>query len=479
MEKINISSSGLSEYRYPLYRKPSPAPDMFEGILRMSTSCLEFKESIKTAGVVGAGGAGFPSYAKIADGVDTVIINGAECESLLYTDLALLTHELRQIVEGIDALVANVKAERGLLCVKEHTAETLSLFDGQRLGKSVAVKVLPNVYPMGDEISLIYEATGRQVKAGSLPISVGVIVFNVETVSNIREAIRHRVAVTHKWLTVGGDIKKSVVVYVPVGMYVKELFTKLGISVPETHAVIDGGPAMGKIIDYENAVITKTTKGLLLLPKTLPIVMSKITSLETQVRRGTSACCQCTRCTDLCPRNQLGYPLEPHKLVRIAAGSASVDARIFASATLCCGCGICEHAACSQGISPRAMIFKLKAELAKEKARYISDEAVHARDTRGYRMISSERWKSIIGVTAYDRHAELLKKDFAPSKVEILMRAHIGSASVPCVAVGDPVYAGELIAEAGEGLSLPQYASIAGVCTYVDENKIIIERVKE
>ena len=123
------------------------------------------------------------------------------------------------------------------------------------------------------------------------------------------------------------------------------------------------------------------------------------------------------------------------------------------------------------------MIVKLKSELSKTKTRYISDEPINARDTREYRMISSERWKSIIGVSNFDKKAEFVNKDFTPSKVEISLKSHIGAPSVSIVKVGDKVSLGEKIAEAGSGLSLPKYASIDGVCTYADDAKIIIERV--
>jgi len=466
------------ESKYALYRKPAPAQDMHDGILRMTATNVEFKESVKIAGIVGAGGAGFPSFAKIADGVDTVLINGAECETLLYTDYTLLRDELRKVVEGVDYVVENTTAHRGLLCLKEHTAKKLGFSDGEKLSEHTTVKFLPNVYPMGDEISLIHEATGRSVKAGNLPISLGVIVYNVETVFNIREAVRHRIAVTHKWLTIGGNTPKKIVVRVPVGTYVKDLFARFGIEVPKGNAVLDGGPAMGRIINVNRATVTKTTKSLLILPEKLPIIQSKQTSLETHLRRGSSACCQCTRCTDLCPRNQLGYPLEPHKLVRVANGSDMVDPKVYATATMCCGCGICEHAACCQGISPRAMIFKLKDDLAKAKVRYVSDETIAPRDTRPYRMISSERWKEIIGVSEYDKEAKFAG-DFEADRVEIAMAGHIGVPSVPCVEVGRYVALGEKIADAAEGLSLPQYASISGVCVFADKTKIIIERDKQ
>jgi Na+-translocating ferredoxin:NAD+ oxidoreductase RnfC subunit len=374
--------------------------------------------------------------------------------------------------------VQNTTANRGLLCLKEHTAKKLGFSDGEKLSEFAKIKYLPDVYPMGDEISLIYEATGRSVKAGNLPISVGVIVYNVETIFNIREAVRHRIAVTHKWLTIGGNTPKKIVVRAPVGSYVKDLFERYGIEVPEGNVVLDGGPAMGRIVNLNRAIVTKTTKSLLILPEKLPIIKSKQTSIEVQLRRGSSACCQCTRCTDLCPRNQLGYPLEPHKLVRVADGSAMVDAKVYATATMCCGCGICEHAACCQGLSPRAMIFKLKADLAKAKVRYISDDAVAPRDTRSYRMISSERWKEIIGVSEYDKEAKFAG-DFEAERVEIVMAGHIGAPSVPCVEVGQYIQLGEKIAEAADGLSLPQYASISGNCVFADKTKIIIERDKQ
>ena len=466
------------EGRYAIYRKPAPAADTYEGILRMTAQRIEFKECVKVAGIVGAGGAGFPSYAKIADGVDTVLINGAECESLLYTDYTIMRDELRKVVEGIEYVIENTTARRGLLCVKEHTGKKLGFFGGQKLSEHTAVKFLPDVYPMGDEISLIYEATGRSIKAGNLPVSVGVIVYNVETVFNIRESYRHRIAVTHKWLTIGGNTPKKLVICVPVGTYVKDIFARYGIEVPDGNVVLDGGPAMGKIINAERATVTKTTKSLLILPEKLPIIQSRLTGLDVQLRRGSSACCQCTRCTDLCPRNQLGYPLEPHKLVRVAEGIGPVDAKLYATATMCCGCGICEHAACCQGISPRAMIFKLKEELGKAKTRYISDDTIAPRDTRPYRMISSERWKEIIGVSSFDGEAKYAG-GFEPDRVEIFMAGHIGVPSIPIVEQGQHVSAGAKIANAADGLSLPQYASISGVCVFVDKTKIIIERDKQ
>ena len=317
---------------------------------------MDLKERMKEAGIVGAGGAGFPSYGKLASGADTLVINGAECEPLLYTDYVLLHNEMPMVLAGISAVLEYANIPRALLCVKEHTAERLHLQDGAPLANKIYVKTLPNVYPMGDEISLIYQATGRVVKAGNLPITAGVIVYNVETMYNVAAAVKYSAPVTMKWLTVGGNIENPFVVRVPVGTPANAIFKKFEIKIPENHSVIDGGPSMGKLVDPYTAVVTKTTKSFLILPNTTPAIESKFLDGAKSIARAETACCQCTRCTDMCPRHLLGYPLEPHKMVRTAKGAVKIEPQMVLSATLCCGCGICETLACCQGISPRAVI---------------------------------------------------------------------------------------------------------------------------
>ena len=208
---------------------------------------MELKELMKEAGIVGAGGAGFPAYAKLAPGADILLVNGAECEPLLYTDYIILSREMPMVLAGIKAVLEYADIPRALLCVKEHTAKRLNLKDGEKLADRISLKTLPDVYPMGDEISLIYQATGRIVKPGNLPITAGVIVYNAETLYNVAAAVKFSAKVTMKWLTIGGNIPEAIVVRVPVGTPVSELFAGYSITVPEEHAVLDGGPSMGKI----------------------------------------------------------------------------------------------------------------------------------------------------------------------------------------------------------------------------------------
>ena len=169
----------------------------------------EVKKIIQDAGIVGAGGAGFPTFAKLAEGADTLIINAAECEPLLSTDFMLIRERLYRVLEGIQAIMEMASIPRCLFALKQHNGDALHWTEGEELAAGIYVKILPDVYPMGDEINLIYEATGRRGPPGQLPLKVGVIVMNLETVYNVRAALRHGKPVIEKWLTVGGDIPHS------------------------------------------------------------------------------------------------------------------------------------------------------------------------------------------------------------------------------------------------------------------------------
>ena len=436
---------------------------------------MELKKLMKDAGIVGAGGAGFPSYAKLAEGADTLLINGAECEPLIYTDYVILKRELTFVRAGINAVLDSTGIPRAILAIKEHTAKRLSFTEGEMLDDRIRVKVLPDVYPIGDEVSLIYQSLGRLVNPASLPITVGVIVYNVETMYNLGRFVRLGEPVTSKWLTVGGDIARPVVVRVPLGVPIEDLLTRLNIDVAQTHAVIDGGPSMGKIINPRRASVLKTTKAILILPRSAQAVQSKEINPKMAVARAETACCQCTRCTDLCPRALLGYPLEPHKMVRTAMGVAEVMPQMVISATLCCGCGICDSVACSQGISPKAVITSYKEVLAKNGMRFVATRAAEVTPEREYRMIPSEKWESVLGVTLFDKVPDYIGEITDFDRVEIATAKHIGAPSIPAVSDGALVKRGDVIAVAADGLSVPQHASIDGKVT-VDRRKIIIDR---
>ena len=199
---------------------------------------------------------------------------------------------------------------------------------------------------------------------------------------NLGRAVRFSEPVTMKWLTVGGDVKNPTVIKVPMGTKVSDIFERLNIEVKEGYTVIDGGPSMGKVINPRTYAVNKTTKGILILPDNTQAVISRKTNEKMAVSRAETACCQCTRCTDLCPRNLLGYPLEPHKMVRTSMGAVEAMPEMVLSATLCCACGVCESLACNQGISPRAVIDNYKKLLAKNRLRFDKDGDYHVKEER-------------------------------------------------------------------------------------------------
>lgn len=437
----------------------------------------ELKNLMRDFGIVGAGGAGFPSYAKLAEGADLLLINGAECEPLLATDYILLRDQLDLVLQGVLEVIAKTSITKAYIAVKAHNAERLGWTDGERLGEGVYARALPDVYPLGDEISLIYEATGRLINPGKLPITKGIIVYNVETMYNLGRGLRYNEPVTEKWLTVGGAIKSPTVIKVPMGTKISDIFARLNIEVKEGYTVIDGGPSMGKIINPRTYTVNKTTKGILILPDSSQAILSKKTNEALATKRAETACCQCTRCTDMCPRNLLGYPLEPHKMVRTAIGVAEAIPEMVISATLCCGCGVCESLACNQGISPRAVIDNYKKLLSQNRLRFDKDGEYSVAPEREYRMLPYKKWQSALGVASFDVDTDFGGEINDFSRVELTLSRHIGKPSVPVVKDGDIVNTGDLIALAQEGLSVPQHASISGRVT-LGNDKIIIDKVR-
>ena len=437
----------------------------------------DLKQLLKDNGVVGAGGAGFPSYCKLAEGADTLLINAVECEPLLYTSYTLLQERMRDIVIGMRAVMEYAKIPRGLIGVKDYRAAKLGYSDGQELAPGVFIKYIPNVYPMGDEINLIYTATGRVVPPGQLPITRGVIVFNTETIYNIGLVVQFNQPVTKTYLTISGDTDKAYCVKVPVGMKISEVLKIMNVKVPDTHVVIDGGPSMGTVVNLATDVVKKPCSGLLILPKTIPAVANKLRTKEDNFRRASSVCCQCNRCTDLCPRHLLGYPLEPHKMVRSTLSAAMADPELIKTATMCCGCDICSTLACCQEISPMQIIKEYKGILAKNRMKYVADpnEQFTPSPDRQARMVSAGKWKEVLGVAQYDKFPPIyVEEKLKATEVFVPMSQHIGAPAIPVVAVGDIVEENQMIAKAAEGLSVPHFAPISGRVTYVDAKTIVI-----
>ena len=188
----------------------------------------ELKDLLREAGVVGAGGAGFPSYAKISDKADTIILNCAECEPLLKVHRQVLEEYTEEILSAFSDLVKTVGADRGTIAIKSHYRSALLALENE-IGNypNLSIHTLDAVYPAGDEIILIKEVTGKIVDPGKLPISVGVTVCNVESMLNVYRAMSGK-PVTDKYVTIAGEVAHPSTLRVPIGTKITELLKAVG-----------------------------------------------------------------------------------------------------------------------------------------------------------------------------------------------------------------------------------------------------------
>ena len=433
-------------------------------------------EIVQEAGVVGAGGAGFPTHVKINAQVEYIVVNGAECEPLLRVDQQLMATRGEEMLQGLKAVMEATGATKALIGLKKKYDEAIAFFE-QRLAvePQIDLAVLGDFYPAGDEQVLVYETTGRIVPEGGIPLQVGVVVANVETLINISQALTGQ-PVTEKYVTVAGWVQKPITVKVPLGVTIQELLTMAGGSLGENFAVINGGPMMGGILEDLQTPVTKTTKGLIVLPKNHSLIARKTTELSYILKQARAACCRCMQCTEVCPRYLLGHELKPDEMMQVMSFGPYIG-ELVTQAFLCCECGVCDLYQCPMGLSPRRVNMLVKQELAKAGIRNNNNRKPgEARSMRDYRRVPVKRLIARLDLTIYNNPAPLTEKDYQPQKVVLPLRQHIGVPSLPCVEVGNKVEKGDLIAVIPEkALGANLHASISGIVTAVDK-VIVIEK---
>ena len=430
---------------------------------------------LRENGIVGAGGAGFPTYGKLSDKADTILMNCAECEPLLKLHRQLLKVHAHEILKAFALLAETVQAKEAIIGIKEEYESTIEALE-EHIGEFPMMRIhkLPGAYPMGDEVVLIYEATGRVVRPGGLPIESGVAVFNVETVYNIYQAVWEGKPVTEKYVSVVGEVVNPITVRVPIGMRIREVVEMAGGITTKDPVYLLGGPMMGSFgKDYQP--VTKTTNAIIVLPADHTLVYKKTNRFKTAVARAASSCCQCQTCTDLCPRFALGYPIQPHLFMRAAANQDFQDLEPFLDTMFCSACGLCELFSCPQGLSPRTMINEYKNGLRKAGIKPPVVEAAPVKSSREYRRAWEGRLLARLGLGVYDKTARLDDVSREAKEVKILLSQHIGAPATAVVRVGDTVTAGDVVGKAAEGLSVNIHASISGVVKEVTKDYIIIK----
>ncbi len=432
------------------------------------------KENISKLGLVGCGGAGFPTHIKLgAKNIEALIVNAAECEPLLHKDKEILWHRTKEFFSGLSRAADLTNAKVVSIGLKEKHEELFQYIKEAMTDKRFQMLPLGDFYPAGDEYELVYEATERLIPFGGIPLDIGCVVLNVETLMNIG-ANR---PVTEKWLTIAGAVPRPCTVVVPVGITIKEALGIGGLADLEGFKVIDGGPMMGKLVeDPETQVVTKTTGGLIALPEDHVLIQKMLAPDSKRVRIARSACDQCTDCSELCPRALLGYPIRPHKAMRTAQFAPYATTNYAVDSVFCSDCGLCSNFACPEDLPPREICALAKEYHLSNGVKltdFVGEPVVHP--LRNLRRVTVERLIKKLALMDYDKDAPLLTSGFNFKKVRLPLQMHIGAVANPKVKVGDKVKVGQLVAEVEKGkLGASIHASIDGKVTVIDENSIII-----
>jgi len=428
-------------------------------------------ESVYGAGVVGCGGAGFPTHVKLNCKPDYLLINGVECEPMLRTDRHVMLARAQELVDAALAAVAGLGNPQCIFALKDSYQEEIGSLNAAiaAKGAQISLCLVSGFYPAGDEQAVVREATGRVVPPAGLPLDVGCVVINAATLLAVYDAIQGQPFI-HKYLTVSGAVRTPSVIEVPIGTSFADCIAACGGATEKDYIVIAGGPLMGRRMRKEEAAheaVGKTTSGILLLPAERSSLMRF--SLDQMKNRARAACIQCTYCTELCPRHLLGHPLQPHKIMRKLAFSTDTESLLadpdIKSALLCCECGVCEIFACPMGLQPRSVNAYLRKEFAKKGVRYPKGDGQTAvSEDRKLRKTPSRRIAERAGVGDY---YTLCKAEpclvLHPKSVILLLKQGAGAPSQPVIQTGGQVSAGQLIAKCPDGaLGANLHASISG-----------------
>lgn len=443
---------------------------------------MDLIDKIFNAGVVGAGGAGFPTHIKYNNKVDYFVINGVECEPLIGTDKYLMRLKAKEIVIAINEISKILEAKEIIIATKESYKEEIKSLTNAILenGEKIKIHKIKSFYPGGDEHVLIREVIGKTVPPGGIPLNVNAVVSNIGTIYNVYNAIND-MPVTRKFISILGEIKNPLILNVPIGIPISQCIKAAGGATIDDYVVIVGGPMMGKFITKEESqqkVITKTDGALIIISKDHILYKRKSLGIEKIIKLAKSSCIQCSYCTDFCPRYLLGHKIRPHRIMR-ALTCLDEDNEIFNEALLCSECGVCENYACPMGLSPREVNSYIKTKL-RSKGKKINQQLLEENDLRKFRLIPTERLLIKLGLYKYTTQKLQTYKEINADIVSIPLKQHIGVPAKPIVNIGDKVREGQLIGDIDKNtLGAKIHASITGTVAHIGENIVIKSDNKE
>lgn len=440
----------------------------------MDTSQL--LRQIRNAGVVGAGGAGFPTYQKLSASVEHLIVNGAECEPLLAKDRAAMLYARSEMIAGLRVMQQLTGASHVTLAVKHKNKDVLPGYTGPFEEAGFKTFVYKDVYPAGDEYVLVFEITGRRIPPGGIPLHVGCVVDNVETIVNVAKAA-DGIPVTEKYVSVCGAVREPVTTIVPVGISMAECIELAGGATVDDPVALTGGVMMGGVAFDLSQPITKTIGGVIVLPRDHYLVRRKTASSATYTRIGHGQCDQCSLCTELCPRYTMGYPIQPHLVMRTLLMTGEAKQRGSLWAQYCCECNICSLVACPEQLDPKNICVDAKKVLRENKLSRTEEELeqlfADPHPARKGREIPIATLYQRLGLSQYDRPADFRRMNVAPSRVVLTLNTHIGTPATPVVRAGDRVRRGDLIGTVPDDkLGCSVHASIDGRVATIGQHTI-------
>ncbi len=437
------------------------------------------QELIAEAGIVGAGGAGFPTHVKVSGKADTVVINAAECEPLLHKDKEVLRAEAQGVIDGLATAMQLVGAERGIIGIKGKYTEVIEVLE-PKLGPGMVITPLADAYPSGDEFILVYDTLGRVIPPGGIPLAVGAVVMNVETALNITRAVD--TPVVEKYLSVAGAVAEPVTLRVPIGITLAECVAAAGgVTIPDPNYVV-GGVMMGYLEDNHESLVDKTTGGVIVLPDEHVVVRRRRQDWQQITRIGRSACDQCSFCTELCPRWLLGHPIEPHKAMRSLEFNMVGEANVIGT-SFCCECNLCSLYSCPEDLDPKNVCTQNKHRLMAEKTRW-EDPPFNPKRPELHmnnRKAPTGRLMQKLGLRQFRNVGRMVEQLIETAQVGIKLKQHIGAPCEAVVAKGDQVSKGQVVGQrpvqdGKPALGAPVHSSIDGVVTGISDGVVWIER---
>ncbi len=293
--------------------------------------CLEdLSNALKKSGIVGLGGAGFPTYVKFGTAekplnIEQLVINGAECEPYITSDSVTMVENKDDIVFALDMLTKYFGIKNVVIGIEKNKPEAIKSMQSIKLPNAeVTVKVLPSVYPQGGEKVLVYNTTGKVIPMGKLPIDVGCVVCNSTTVATIGKYLKTGMPLIEKCVTVdGGAVNNPQNVIVPIGTPLREVFEFCGGFKSEPKKVLYGGPMMGISVPNLDVPIIKNTNAILAFDE------------KQATPQKTTACIKCGSCANNCP-----FGINPVSISK-ALKENDCEAMVEAGIELCMECGCC------------------------------------------------------------------------------------------------------------------------------------------